>query len=576
MLDRSFLMTEEERFKITSEDYADFIIVYNRNLRVLENFPGGSVHLMNDRFAIVYLPREELTARSITQYGYDAIPLCFGLTSEQSIEATGIRRLRRLPAFNLRGQGVLIGIIDTGIDYTNPIFIRPDGTTRIRAIWDQTIDTPRYPTPFLYGTQYLAEDINMALRSENPYEVVPSVDEIGHGTMLAGIAAGNEVADSDFSGVAPDAEIIVVKLKQAKETLRDFFVIPPGPPCFMENDIMWAVQYMIMTARNIGKPIAVCCGLGTSLGSHDGRGSLGSMMSVSADFPGVVINVAAGNEGNTRRHFFGEVDQSVGFSTVELNIGENEPGFSMELWGTAPNTYSIDILSPSGEYIPRIVESLRFNRVISFVFEETQLSVDYQMVEATTGDQLILMRFRNPTPGIWRFQVYSRGDLKGIFHIWLPSGDFISRNTYFIQPNEDTTVTSPGTALVPITVTAYNPENNNLFPPSSRGFTRANDIKPELAAPGVNILSPTLDHGFALVSGTSAATAHMTGVTAMLLEWGIVRGFYNNIDTVEVKKFLIRGAKRSPTLTYPNQDWGYGIVDIYNVFNTLRADFESR
>jgi subtilisin family serine protease len=417
------------------------------------------------------------------------------------------------------------------------------------------------------------EDINRALSSENPLAVVPSVDEIGHGTMLAGIAAGTEVPENDFSGVSPDSELVIVKLKQAKPALRNFFVIPQDVPCYQENDIIWASQYVIEVARRLQRPLAVCIGLGSSQGSHDGEGALSSVLSVGGEFPGVAFSVAGGNEGSARRHFFAEIEPDIGYSAVELNIAEGELGFTMELWGTAPNTYSIDLLSPTGEYIPRITETLRVNREISFVFERTTISIDYEMVEPSTGDQLIMMRFRNPTPGIWRLQVYGRGDLQSSFHIWLPMNGFISENTYFIQSDPYTTITSPGNAFVPITVTAYNPDNNNLYQRAGRGFTRINTIKPEIAAPGVNIQAPDLNQGFTEMSGTSAATAHTAGVVALILEWGSVRGNYPGIDTVEVKKFIIRGAKRNPGLIYPNRDWGYGILDVYNIFNILRSEF---
>jgi subtilisin family serine protease len=487
-----------------------------------------------------------------------------------------VERIRRLPAFDLRGEGVLIGIIDSGIDYTHPAFIYGDGTTKIAAIWDQTIDSENFPENTFYGTEYSAEQINQALISANPLEVVPSTDEIGHGTMLAGIAAGSEIEESDFSGVVPNAGLVIVKLKQAKTNLRDFFVIPHDVPCYQENDIMWGVQYVISAARRLQRPIAICIGLGSSQGSHDGRGTLSSHLSVGGDFPGVAVTIAAGNEGNSRRHFYGTIDPAVGYSTVELNVGENESGFSMELWGAAPSSYSIDILSPSGEYIPRIAESLRLNREISFVFEATDIIIDYQMVESQTGDQLILMRFQNPSPGIWRFQVYGRGDIQGSFHIWLPMGDFISDRTYFIQANPYTTVTSPGNSLVPITVTAYNVNNDTLYLNSGKGFSRIDTVKPELAAPGVNITAPNLEHGYSELTGTSAAAAHTAGITAMMLEWGTVRGNYTGLDTVEIKQFLIRGARRSELVQYPNRDWGYGIIDIYNVFNSLRSSILGR
>jgi len=568
-------MTAEERYKIISNDFTDFLVDYNGNVRVFDRYPNATVHIMDEMTAVIYIPNNQLTARSISQFGYSVIPALYGLNSERSLEASNIIRLRRIPAFDLRGRGVIIGILDTGIDYTNPVFLNTDGTTRIISIWDQTIESDNFPLPFFYGTQYLAEDINRALSSGQPLEIVPSVDEIGHGTMLAGIAAGGEVPASEFSGVAPDAELIIVKLKQAKPTLRDFFIVPGNVPCYQENDIMWAFHYALDTARRLQRPLALCIGIGSSQGSHDGRGALSNLLNVGGNFPGVAICIAGGNEGNARRHYYGEIDRDIGFSTVELNVSENEDGFSMELWGTAPNTYSLDILSPAGEYIPRIAESLNVNRDISFVFEKTSITVDYQMVESSTGDQLILLRFHNPTPGIWRFQVYGRGDLQSSFHIWLPMGDFITENTYFVQSDPYTTITSPGNSPIPITVTAYNPDNNNLYQRSGRGYSRINVIKPEIAAPGVNITVPVNDNGFGSMTGTSAAAAHTAGATALVLEWGIVRGNYPGIDTVEVKKFMIRGAARNPGITYPNRDWGYGILDVYNIFDILRVEFQS-
>lgn len=566
-------MTQEERYKIISEEYADLFIQYYGNPAILERYQDQTVHIMNDRFAILYVPIAQITGQSIAQYGYSVFPKCYGLLSQRSLEVSGVIRIRQAPAFNLRGQGVLIGMVDTGIDYTNPIFLREDGTSRIVSIWDQTINSETgFPEGFNYGTEYNREQINQALASESPFDVVPSRDELGHGTSLAGIAAGNEVPGSNFSGVATESELVVVKLKQAKTTLRDFFAIPLDVPCYQENDIMWGVQYLIRVARLLRRPMAICIGLGTSQTSHDGRAFLSSFLSVGGDFPGITITVAAGNEGNMRRHYYSAIDPAIGYNMVELNVGENETAFSMELWGAAPSTYSIDITSPTGEYIPRITESLQVNREVSFIFETTVISVDYFMVESSAGDQLILMRFRNPTPGVWTFQVYARGDLPGSFHIWLPMDDFITDGTFFVQPNPYTTVTSPGNALVPITVTAYNPENNVLYLNASKGYTRTNEIKPELAAPGVNILSPTLDQGFQTITGTSAAAAHTTGITAMMLEWGIVRGNYPGIDAVEVKEFLIRGARRSARIQYPNRDWGYGSIDIFNVFNILRGD----
>jgi len=221
------------------------------------------------------------------------------------LEAAEIQRLRGIPNYNLRGQGVLIAIIDTGIDYTNPIFRYADGTTRIPAIWDQTIQSGNPPKGFLYGTEYTKEQINLALQSENPYESVPSIDEIGHGTMVAGIAGGKEVTQSNFYGVAPDTEFIVVKLKPAKKYLKKFFGIPENAICYQENDIAFALNYVLNGLSAFSKPIAICLAINTSEGAHDGC---------------------------ARRHYFGITDEKTGFDSVLLNVGDNEENFFMELW----------------------------------------------------------------------------------------------------------------------------------------------------------------------------------------------------------------------------------------------------
>lgn len=566
-------MQEGERNRITSEDYADLIVEYRRNPQLLERLTDSVVQIMNDAFAVVYVPASQIDNRSIQRFEYSALPRIFGLTSEISLEASGVTNLRIIPTLNLRGEGVLVGVIDTGIDYTNPVFIREDGTTRIAAIWDQTIDSDdRYPFDYNFGTEYRAEQINQALASENPLDIVPSMDEIGHGTMMSGIAAGNEMVNDNFFGVAPASELVVVKLRQAKQVLRDFFFIKEGVPAYQSNHIMWGVQYCVRLANELRRPIAICMGVGTSQDAHDGLGHLSIMISALADVPGTAITVPAGNEGNTGRHFFSTIEPGIGNTSVELNVSENDTAFSMELWGSSPGIFSIDILSPSGEYIPRIPAGITVNRTISFIFEPTIIYIDYDTVESETGDQLILMRFNNITPGIWHFNVYGQGDLAAGFHIWLPMGDFITRDTYFIQPNIYTTITSPGSASSPITVTAYNPINENLYVNASRGYTRANTIKPELAAPGVNYFAPGLNHEYTQYTGTSPSAAHTAGIAAMVLEWGVVRGNNPDLNSTGIKKFLIRGARRRANLSYPNRDWGYGILDIFNVFNILRSD----
>jgi subtilisin family serine protease len=565
-------MNGEERIEIISEEYGDFIIDYRYNPQLLERFSNAYLHIMNDAYAIVHISLNLLPERIIREYSYSFIPKVLGLTSEVSIDRSGVGTIRNLPDFNLTGSGILIGIIDTGIDYLNPVFLNENGLTKIVSIWDQTIQSEgAYPFETYFGTEYVDEQINQAIASDNPLDIVPSMDFIGHGTMMAGVAVGNENEEVAFQGVAPQAELVVVKLRQAKEYLRKFYLIPADVAAYQENEVMWGVQYCLDVANSIGRPIVICIGLGTSQTSHTGQSNLGNFLSVVADARNVGIVTAIGNEGNLGRHYFDTVTPEEGKVSVELNVGANENGFSMELWGDFSGLYSIDILAPGGEYIPRIASGLKVSREISFVFEQTVIYVDYEIIEALSGNQLILLRFLNASEGIWKFTVYSQGDLSSSFHIWLPMGDFISKNTYFIQPNIYTTVLAPSTAFTPLAVTAYNPINGNLYANASKGYTTDNVVKPELAAPGVNYISPTLNGEFINYSGTGVAAAHTAGIIALFLEWAVVQENMIRVDTIVIKNFFIRGARRSENLVYPNRDWGYGILDIYNVFNVLRT-----
>lgn len=563
-------MTDQERDRIVSEEYADLIIDYTGDISLLQEFPDSTIHPVNFTVAVVHVPVSFITKRTMLELGYSVFPSILGPVSQASLEASGIQRIRSSPNLNLRGQNVLIGIIDSGIDYTNPIFQYADNTTRITAIWDQTIQSGSSPEGFFYGTEYTREQINLALQSENPYDIVPTRDEIGHGTMVAGIAGGNEVLGNNFSGVAPDAEFVVVKLKPAKRYLKEFFLIPEDAVGYQENDISTGLEYLLDVSNRLSRPLAICIAVDTSQSSHSGRGTLSTYLSLIAATEGTAVVIPAGNEGNGRRHYYGVPDKAKGYDTVELNVGENEKGFSMELWGQHPGLFSVDIQSPSGEYVPRISSGKDDFWEISFIFEQTVIYIDYQMVESQSGDQLIIFRFKDPTPGVWKFNVYQRGDLNIGFHIWLPMDKFISDNTFFIRSDPYTTVLTLASTTVPIITTAYNHFDDSLWLDSSRGFSRTGEITPQVAAPGVNVVGPTLDKTFAEYTGTSVSAAHMAGAAALMLEWGIIRGNLPEMSSIEIKKLVIRGARRDAYMEYPNRDWGYGILDIYNVFDSLR------
>jgi len=564
-------MNDDDRKRIISNDYADLIVEYSKNLLELFDLQNETINYIDSKYAVVHIPENKVTQQFIHEKDYSVIPKLLGLLDTTSLEAMGVKKIQNVSSLALKGQGVLLGFVDTGIEYTNPIFKNADNSTRILSIWDQSIENKQASADiFYYGTEYSEDNINLALKNDVPLSIVPSTDEIGHGTMLAGLAGGSNIVESDFVGVVPLSEYVVVKLKPAKSNIKLLTMVPEATICYQENDIMFGIEYLTNVARRLGRPIAICIGLGTNQGSHDGSSPISDMILTHANRTGIAIIVAAGNEGNAGHHYFGTIDPKIGFDKVEIEVAEGESGFAMELWGSLPGTYSIDITSPNGEYIPRILPKLQERKKINFIFQNTIILVDYFIVETQTGDQLILIRFMNPSPGTWKINVYA-GKISSGFHIWLPMRGFILENTFFTKPNPYTTVTTPGNALIVITATAYNHRDQSIYLNASKGFTRTDFVKPDLAAPGVNVYSPLLANEFGDKSGTSIAAALTTGVAAMLLEWGIVKDNYPSMDCLQIKKFLFRGVNRNENLIYPNREWGYGTIDINGTYESLQV-----
>ena len=564
-------------YSVTSEDTADFISTYSALPEQLSAMTGiECIDFVSRQFAVLHIPMDDLERpMNFSYYTYSAIPKLYSLLATDSMEASGILPASRIPAFGNQGQGVLIGFVDTGIDYQNPLFRKEDGSSRILGIWDQTLETgaPDPVTGFqaLYGTQYSREEIDQALAAPDPLALVPSADENGHGTFLASVAAGGEDPDQDFTGAAPRASIAMVKLKPAKAYLRDFYLIREGADAYQENDIMMGVSYLYALAREYSMPLVVCIALGTNMGSHMGTSRLGQYLNQVSLSNGSAVITAAGNETGARHHFQAVMNADTDEITAELRVGEQETGFSMELWANEVGVYTVGFISPTGEVAKEIPVPLRGENTLSFLLEQTQITVYTQIADVSAGSQFIFMRFERPMSGIWRILIRNSLDIRETFHLWLPVRGFISDETYFLRPDPDTTITDPGNAQYPITVTAYDHTRNSIYIHASRGYSRSGQIKPDLAAPGVNILGASAS-GIRLtrMSGTSVAAAHLAGAAAILLHWGLLNGSYPYLNTPVLKSIFVRGAQRNPALTYPNREYGYGTLDLHEAFLHLR------
>ena len=572
------------RNSVASEEFADFIAPYFTSPENFMRSQGTDcIDFVNSTLAVVYVPLSTVTPSTYTSYTYSAVPKLYSLLDVTSMDAAGITPAGELPVLNNQGAGVIVGFVDTGINYTDSLFRNVDGSTRIIGIWDQTNNSDNSNNienetakPFsafsaLYGTQYTAEEINLALNSDNPASIVPTRDENGHGTFLASIAAGNRDERAGFSGAAPQASIAMVKLKPAKQYLRDFYLIRDGADAYQENDIMMGVSYLYFLARKYSMPLVVCIPLGTNMGSHMGMSRLGQYLNQVSLSNGSAVITAAGNETGARHHFRAVMDADTDEVTAELRVGEREAGFSMELWAENMGAYTVGFISPTGEVAREISVPLRGENTVSFLLEQTQITVYTQIADVSAGSQFIFMRFENPMSGIWRILIRNSLDIRETFHIWLPVRGFISDETYFLRPDPDTIITDPGNARYPITVTAYDHTKNSIYIHASRGYSLSGRIKPDLAAPGVNILGASVSgRRLTRMSGTSVSAAHLAGAAAILLNWGVLNANYPYLNTPVLKSIFVRGAQRNPALTYPNREFGYGTLNLYEAFLHLR------
>lgn len=564
------------REKILSSQYADLILDFIPPARSVfpENITDYCYQTVGD-YQILHINREQVPSLAVDLFPYSSTPHLYGLMQQDNFDPgslinTGIYQIQRSP-LALTGRGVILAFLDTGIDYTRPEFRDEEGNSRILAIWDQELQSGTPPEGFLYGSEYTRSMINAALESDDPYEIVPSRDELRHGSAMAGVAAGSRVnGGRTYLGAAPDADIVVVKLKQCKPYFRDYYLIPGEVPAYSEADIMLAARYAEGFAEVFKRPVVICLGVGTNQGSHAGTSPLARYLSrISAQRSRCVV-VAGGNEGNAAHHFAGQLQTGANdrdnYRDVQIRVGENVRGFFMELWGNVPDLFQAAIRSPGGEMVQGVnLRPGRESSIFRFVYERTVITMESFLVKQGSGEELLVMRFEDPTPGVWNIRVRAQGEVyNGSFHMWLPIRQFVSGEVYFLEPDPYVTLTEPSMAQEVITVSTYNDANNSFFQESGRGFSRNGGIKPDLAAPGVNV-----DTIYGTDTGSSLAAALTAGAAAQFMEWAVVEENNIYVGGTEVKSYLIQGATRDGDLKYPNREWGYGRLNIAGTFDKL-------
>ncbi len=548
---------------ILSDDFYDILADYPVQLAepALSGIPHCILEL-SEGFRILYLDSREALPLSVDRYRYSYIPKCYGLLLPGAYEESGIAEVQR-PPLELSGENILIGFIDTGIRFGLDAFMKEDGSSKIYAIWDQTVQTGAPPQGLIYGTEYTMEQMNAALerRRSGQESGIEHKDSSGHGTAVASVALL----------AAPKAQIVMVKCRQAKPRLKAFYGIPASAECYAESDIMAGISYLSQVARQSGRPMVLCFTMGTNMGDHTGSSLLSNYLDVFGSAKSRCVVIGGGNEGNQAHHYRGQLSaedadgQEPVYEDVEIRVGENVESFSFELWGNVPNTYTIALRAPDGESIERIPVRYGLGRNIRFVYGGTSVYVSYVLVERGSGAELIFVRFQAPTPGIWTVRVFAEGSYgRATYDIWLPMERFLDRPVYFLRPNPYLTMTEPAYSRSAIGHTYFDWQNGSFAVNSGRGEERNAAQMPALSVAGVDIESVS-----GLLTGSSAASAMMAGAAALFMEWTIFRQGDVLLSSTEIRNYFIRGAERMEGMVYPSATWGFGKMNIENVFRGL-------
>ena len=542
----------------------ELIVKYTGDIQSVAKRYGASAVVLLGGYAIVTLPQEYINEfADCAEVVYIEKPHRLFFSDRQALERSCVYYAWSEP-YSLGGEGVLAAVIDSGIDWKNTDFRNSDGSTRILKLWDQTVapESSGYAPPegYVVGTEFNRDVINLALSGDEAAlrSMNLSRDYSGHGTFVTGIAAGNgQGMAGSFRGVAFESELIIVKLGDSEQ--RQF----PRTTRLME-----AVNYCIMEAQKEGKPVVINMSFGNNQGSHDGTDLLSTYLNAASDVWKNVIVCGSGNEAGNGIHASGMLSGRKAES-VELAVGEYESGFNLQLWKNYSDEYGVELIAPSGERSG----NLRTYGADRVSLDNTQVYVYYGQPTPYSRYQQLYFEFVPAggyvTPGVWRIVLTPVRIVDGRYDLWLQESATLNEDTRFFSPSEETTLTVPSAAGKVITVGAYNSRTDAYADFSGRGYTRTNDnIKPDIVAPGVNIVSTAVNGGYTVRSGTSMAVPFVSGSAALLMQWGIVKRNDPYLYGEKVKAYLIRTARHLPGEPVPSKRTGWGALCLRNVFGT--------
>lgn len=556
----------------------NYLVQYRGNFKEqIDKISYACGDIITDTIGVISVRVEDLDRliREMPEIVFVGIRTMYVLQDISPSSVDNINNIKINPYLDLTGRNVLIGMVDTGIDYLNEEFIRPDDTSRIVSIWDQTIKDNTDNSVYI-GQVYSNEQINNAIKAyrnkEDPYKILPLRDEIGHGTKAAGIM-GARGYNSEFQGVANESEFVIVKLLESanfKNQLRENNL--QEIPVYDASEIVAGLEFLKKTAVERKRPMVIYIGIGSTEGSHDGTNLISRYVTELGNNRGICCVAGVGNEGDSQGHASGNIRNVGDTKIVELKIPREIKYFNLKIWVRRPNRAAINVISPTGEASTIIDAKIGRIQPIKFVFLDTTMVVRYYQPENFTGHELINIVFNNIKPGIWSFNLIGEYITDGRYDIWLSPKGTLPENTVFLEPDPFNTLTMPSEAVNVVTV-AYYGNKNALIAASGKGFNTNDLINPDVSTIGINILTTKVSGGVTTFSGSSAATAVVAGACAILLQWGIVDGNDITMYSKKVRSYLMYGAARTQLYRYPSREIGYGEFDLLGTFNVISRTF---
>ena len=530
----------------------EILVMASQDLSFLtKQYPQIEVSMLLENFALLRLPPSLIpTVSALPQILYIEMPHYISFEILSGKRSSCITQVT-LPPLSLTGNGVLVGFVDSGIDLTHPDFQDSNGNSRVLFLWDQTRDEDP-PDGYLFGTEYNNDQINEALRAGKTL----SKDESGHGTAAAGIACGNGNASKGrYRGIAPEAELIVVKMRKNKGLYP------------RTTELISGIDYCIRKALKFNRPLVLNISFGNNYGSHTGN-SLSELYLNRVSLLGrISIIAASGNEGASPIHTLGFLDQTV---NVDFSISERQTSLNMQLWKDYADDVRIRLRAPYGtEY----TLSDKFGTNME-VLDQTQIAFynsapsPFQRLQEYYFEFFPIADSFYLTSGVWSLIIEPISIKNGTFEMWLPAASSLNGATRFLSPDPYNTLTVPSSANSVITVGAYDAKTNTPADFSGRGAASMPNLltKPDLVAPGVSVIVPSFPGGYQTVSGTSFAAPFVTGSAALLMEWGIVRENNLFLYGEQLKAWLIAGAKELPGYPTPNPRTGWGALCLEAAF----------